>query len=129
MDCPAWTILTGKIKDKLHRICPNASLLEVTNRQVSKLNFLKRISTSAICNKYLSNTRAEEAQHLWNDMFKQLLLAPKSNKDLWTEKKDMLMRKYGGKRFQNMSSHREIYWLWVDQIVPRPNPFRQRLTE
>jgi hypothetical protein len=76
-------------------------------------------------------TRSANAHVIRRNTFKSILPVPNSSNFfvMWKAKEEQLQSKYASKKLQEMTKQRNVYWLWVDQILPRQNPFRQRMTE
>jgi hypothetical protein len=108
----------------LKRKCENATLLQACNRQLAGLNFLEKISISSAACRYrrvaAQKTRGDTAHATRRAMFKSLLLVPNTtqNSSIWQTKEAELVLKYSSKCLKDMKSHKSIYWLWVDQILP-----------
>jgi hypothetical protein len=70
-----------------------------------------------------------EAQLVRKQRFQHLLPLPATpaNAEASRLKEEELASKYSTKRLRDFTSQHEYYWLSLDQILPRPSPFRQRL--
>jgi hypothetical protein len=121
-DGQVWPYLTGELQTKVKKKCKNATQMEACSRILPGTNFLERISIGSAANYYLSNAvtlRNTAAHKLRRDTFKSLLPLPNTAKHspAWAVKQAALSSKYAAKRLKDMTKQREVYWLWVDQIL------------
>jgi hypothetical protein len=131
MDSLLWPILKGDLQTRVRRQCPRTSLLEALQATPPELNFLDRFRVSSEIRAYLNeedNLRGKAAQDLRRDRFKDVnpLARTAVTETRWTDKISELQAKYEGKTLKDMDQ-RAMYWLSVDQILPRPSPFRERV--
>jgi hypothetical protein len=73
------------------------------------------------------STRSKDALELRAARFKDVNPLPTTaeNINAWKDKNSALKLKYGAKQLRCLNQ-RQMYWLSVDQILPRPSPFRAR---
>jgi hypothetical protein len=96
--------------------------------------FLDKLTIHGQVAKYISNidtTWQKEGHAVRKARFKHLLPTPWTppNYTRWEDKMSILNLKYGAKKLKDFPTQRALYWLSVDQILPRPQPFRQRIQE
>jgi hypothetical protein len=103
-------------------------------KEIDGVNFLDKLTIYGLVTKYISNLTDScriEAHTVRKAIFKHLLPIPWTPANYTTRehKEEKLNLKYGAKRLKDFTLQKDFYWLSVDQILPRPQPFRTRLHE
>jgi hypothetical protein len=127
----AWPLLSSELKAKIKLRCPGATCIDALAKSLKGHNYLERHSVSKAFSKIIDDEPRWplDAHLVQKQRFQHLLPLPATptNADPWRLKEEELASKYGTKRPRDFTSQREYYWLSLDQILPRPSPFRQRL--
>jgi hypothetical protein len=127
-----WTTLQGDLMTRVRRHCGSVSLLDALQNPLPNLNFLDRLRVGRELRNHVLEEDAlwhKAAQVLRNDRFNDInpLKQNAANGEKWSVKLVELKDKYGSVQLKDMTQ-RAMYWLSVDQILPRPSPFRDRLS-
>jgi hypothetical protein len=127
-----WPHLIPETQKIVKLKCPTLTIFQSMYEDTPGLNFLQCIrinrETHALTSK--SSTYWLTQRHaVRKARFKHLLPIPwnSQNAEIWKQKETKLAAKYGARRLIDFNSQRELYWLSVDQILPRPHPFRNRI--
>jgi hypothetical protein len=127
MDILAWPLLRGELQLKFKSQFSKPTLLEALSNQVLGLNFLEQLGARKQLQAYKSNaesTKSKDALELRAARFKDVNPLPTTaeNANAWKDKISALKLKYGTKQLRYLDQ-RQMYWLSVDQILPRLSPF------
>jgi hypothetical protein len=127
-----WQHLIPETQKVVKLKCPTLTIFQSLYDDTPGLNFLQSIRI----NRELQALMAKFSiywliqQHaVRKARFKHLLPIPwnKQNAGIWEKKEIKLAVKYGPRRLINLNSQQELYWLSVDQILPRPHQFCNRI--
>jgi hypothetical protein len=126
-----WPLLSGDTQCKVKSKCPSVNVTSAPTNQISGVNFLEKITIQKRVNKIVSEmekTWRVEAHARRKNRFKHLLPVPRKENSLERgNKENLLQEKYWSKRLTDLKEQNDYYWLLIDQILPRPQPFRDRM--